>query len=401
MNKKYIKLIIVLEILGVLLQGKAFYEAFSSDTISVERPTEVGAEEDIKLSVEGLGQKEDIDLSVLAIKPTEEEVERIFEKAKAEIDEGFFGENTTADAVWKKVDPKTGYVGDLVEAEWDYSPRGIVDAAGNIDYDKYGESEIITAMCTMEACGKKNEYSFPFVVVQPDVGTPEGFLYTVKKELVKSNEKNDEGELILPGDLSGEKLHWHKPVEYTGILICIMGIVTGMALYLGAGADERKEVEKRREEFGRQYPDIVENLGLYVGAGISVRAAFEKMESQYLRWKEKHPGLRKESYENLVLMNRALHDGKLESEAYEWYGRVCIHPAYRKLSVLLQQNIKRGNDKLLEQLSHEEQMVTEAKRRQIKSAGEMISTKLLLPMGGLLMMILIVLIVPALQFISL
>lgn len=120
-----------------------------------------------------------------------------------------------------------------------------------------------------------------------------------------------------------------------------------------------------------------------------------------MSWKKKHPKEKKLSYEKIILMNRAIKDGKLEGDAYESFGKACMHPSYRKLSILLKQNLKRGNDKLLEQLAHEEQLVGDARRREIKSAGEMISTKLLLPMGGLLLMILIVLIVPALQSIQL
>ena len=57
-----------------------------------------------------------------------------------------------------------------------------------------------------------------------------------------------------------------------------------------------------------------------------------------------------------------------------------------------------GLDKMkaeLEQLEREERNVYETRLRKIKSAGETASTKLLIPMGGLLGMVLIVLVVPA------
>ena len=401
MKKSYIKIIVAIEIIGVLVQAMAFYDTYGRDMTEVKRPGALEDAEDVSLSVDGLGHEGEVDISVLSIRPTDEEVDELFSRAEAEIDQSFIGENTSIDQVWRRVDIKSSYADDLVECKWDFTPRGIVDAAGNIDYEKFSESEIVTASCTMEAYDRSQEYSFPFIVVKPDTGTQEGFLYAIEHELSLKNEDNTKESLSLPEELSGERITWHRPIEYTGLLLCVIGIVTGIALYIGTGIDEKKAVEKTREEYGRQYPDIVENLSLYVGAGISVRSAFEKMEQQYLRWKDKHNGMTKGAYENLILMNRAIHDGRLEAEAYDAFGRACKHQAYRKLAILLRQNLKRGNEKLLEQLAHEEQLVADTRRREIKSAGEIISTKLLLPMGGLLLMILIVLIFPAMQSITL
>ena len=90
-----------------------------------------------------------------------------------------------------------------------------------------------------------------------------------------------------------------------------------------------------------------------------------------------------------------LHDGKNTRNAYEDFGRRCLHPAYKKMMLLFEQNMRKGNEYLLEQLEREERNVYETRLRKIKSAGETASTKLLIPMGGLLGMVLIVLVVPA------
>ena len=401
MKKSYLKIIIAIEVIGIVLQGLSVYEVYGSTEESIERPEAYEKSRQERLLAEGYGLKKETELSVKPVDPTDEQIEEVFDEAVGEIDDRFFGENKSAEVVWKKVNIESSYADGLAEASWDFSPRGIVDAAGNIDYGSFEDKQIVTATCTLEVFEKTRDYSFPFVVVQPDAGTEDGFWYLTDMALSESNEDSSDGELILPKDINGERLTWHKPLSYDGALLCLLGIVTGIALYVGTGIDEKKEREKRSEQFGREYPDIVENLCLYVGAGISVRVAFEKMEEQYAKWRIKHPNMKKAAYENLILMNRAIRDGRLETDAYEGYGRACVHPAYRKLSILLKQNLKRGNERLLEQLAHEEQLVADARRREIKSAGELISTKLLIPMGGLLMMILIVLIVPALRSISL
>ena len=400
MKKSYVKLIILIEIIGVIVQGVSFYEAFTIHPTEIERPSAEQKKEDVSLRVSEGDNHTEVEISVMPQRLSEKEEEEALDRAEKEIEDSFLGKNDSFDRVWRSVDIRSEYVNDMVEADWDFTP-GIVSVTGDIDHSAFTGSETVTATCVLSINDKKREYSFPFVAVEPDVNTPEGFMAALEEILSDNNEENTGEKMQLPTELSGKKLIWQRPVEYTGLWLCLLGMVSAVAIKLGMSADEKKEAEKKREEYGRQYPDIVENLILYVGAGISTRGAFEKMEGQYLRWKKRHPGKRKSAYENLILMNRALRDGCLEAEAYAAFGKSCMHPSYRKLAVLLKQNLKHGNDRLLDQLSHEEQMVKDMRTREIKSAGELISTKLLLPMGGLLGMILIVLIVPALQTISL
>lgn len=146
--------------------------------------------------------------------------------------------------------------------------------------------------------------------------------------------------------------------------------------------------------FEQFYPEIISGLTLYMGAGLSSRQAFEKMGEIYQKQRNK-TGIKKEPYENILILNRELHDGKNTRNAYEDFGRRCLHPAYKKMMLLFEQNMRKGNEYLLEQLEREERNVYETRLRKIKSAGETASTKLLIPMGGLLGMVLIVLVVPA------
>ncbi len=401
MKKSYVKLIIGIELVGIFIQGLSIYDSSTYSTDHIERPAAGEGDESISLQVYGAGQKSDIDFDIIAQRPGEDQIETLFEEAEGEIDETFFGENESCDAVWRSVKPQNSYGNDMVDAQWDFVPRGIIDPSGNIDHSTFSESEVVTATCTLSVGDEKREYTFYFTVTQPDMASKEGFDKTIRMLVDSSNEENTDGNMLLPKEIKGQKLVWKKPVEYKGLFLCLLGLVAGVALWLGKGIDEKKEVLNKREEYGRQYPDIVENLSLYAGAGISIRGAFEKMEKQYLKWKESHPGEEKMAYENLIVMNRAIKDGTLESDAYERFGRDCMHPSYRKLTVLLRQNLRHGNERLLEQLAHEEQLVREMRLREIKTAGEKVSTRLLLPMGGLLGMILMVLIVPALMSISL
>ena len=130
MKKNYIKLVVAMEILGIAIQGLAFYDARRADTISIERPKATEKAEDIRLRVNGAKEESEIVLSVEAKRPTEDEIKELFEKAKSEIDESFLGENRSADQVWRRLSFDGEYADGLVEASWDFEPRGIVDGAG-------------------------------------------------------------------------------------------------------------------------------------------------------------------------------------------------------------------------------------------------------------------------------
>ena len=65
------------------------------------------------------------------------------------------------------------------------------------------------------------------------------------------------------------------------------------------------------------------------------------------------------------------------------------------LSVLLVQNLRRGNENLLELLEREAASVTEERKRSARVQGEEAAIKLLLPMVMQLVVVLIILVVPA------
>lgn len=68
---------------------------------------------------------------------------------------------------------------------------------------------------------------------------------------------------------------------------------------------------------------------------------------------------------------------------------------YKMLSVLLVQNLRKGNENLLELLEREAAAVTEERKRNAKVQGEEAGIKLLLPMVMQLIVVLIILMVPA------
>ena len=108
-----------------------------------------------------------------------------------------------------------------------------------------------------------------------------------------------------------------------------------------------------------------------------------------------HPG-----YEAILRCARSMADGKSEMAAYEDLSTYAPEKNYRKLSLLITHHLRKGSEDLIFQLEKEARAAFEQRKIQAKVAGEEASTKLLLPMMGLLGIILVVLIVPALRGIN-
>jgi len=63
--------------------------------------------------------------------------------------------------------------------------------------------------------------------------------------------------------------------------------------------------------------------------------------------------------------------------------------------MLLVQNLKKGNKNLMEMLERESASAFEERKRLAKILGEKAGTKLLLPMGSMLVIVFVILLVPA------
>ena len=98
---------------------------------------------------------------------------------------------------------------------------------------------------------------------------------------------------------------------------------------------------------------------------------------------------------------RRMKDGIGEKTAIEELGKYSDCKEYRKLSMLLSQNLMKGSKDLIISLENEEEAAFEMKKQRAIRAGEEASTKLLLPMSGMLFIVIVVLVIPAILQINL
>jgi Flp pilus assembly protein TadB len=189
-------------------------------------------------------------------------------------------------------------------------------------------------------------------------------------------------------------LYWEEKPAGTGMsMLVFSGIVAFLAAaVMGSRLHER--VVQRELQMMLDYPQIISKFVLYLGAGLSVRSTFIRLGEEYTKRREE--GLSEQgAYEEILLVCRELASGVPEAEAYADFGQRCRSRQYTRLSAILAQNLKKGNQELLSVMQQEAKASFEERRSTARKLGEEAETKLLLPMIVMLAITMLIIIIPA------
>lgn len=324
---------------------------------------------------------------------TAEEIRQYLSDAKKELD------------FWiAKAGDKSGkLVGDLefpnaipdnpVQLFWSTDRPEILDWEGRTGELKETGEEV-RLMCSV-SLGEEMEMWEKSIQIYPDkIGKEEKLQEDIRKETERINSDFSK-KLYLPESLHGEKLIYEKEKTNSGFIICLCSVILGLGIFPLKKEKEKQQKEKKMKEMQLDYPDIVEKLVLFLRAGFSIQKSMEKLASNYIRNKEKYHMKERYAYEEIVRTCKEMEGGVYEAEAYERMGRRCMLPEYKVFSVLLIQNLQKGNQSILELLEREAASAGDERRRRAKIRGDEASTKLLLPMVLQLIVVVTILIVPA------
>ncbi len=196
--------------------------------------------------------------------------------------------------------------------------------------------------------------------------------------------------LVMAGTLLG----WILKTDDYGLYLWMGAIGVAFLIYLLADKDLHDEVEKRKKQMKKDYPDIVHKLVLYLGAGMTIRSSFQRMADEYVRLRaagsEKRP-----IYEEVLHTCRELKAGVSEGAAYEHFGKRTGIQEYIRLMTFLTQNLKKGNYMLLQRLREDATKASLERIQYGRRLGEEAVTKLLLPMVMMLLVVMLMIMIPA------
>ena len=168
------------------------------------------------------------------------------------------------------------------------------------------------------------------------------------------------------------------------ILICIM-------------KQKKKSVElkKRKKDMELEYSEIVSKMAILLGSGMSVKQAWSNISARYLDKRKKNQVSEIPIYEEMLITEREINDGKRERIAYQNFCERVNIMCYHRLIRLLISSLDRGSRNICENLEQESEEAFEERKAVARRLGEEASTKMLLPMMIMMSIVIAVIIVPA------
>lgn len=264
----------------------------------------------------------------------------------------------------------------------------------------YGEGYYEEQLEVTAEDGRSSEFSLE---IPQQEGEPEAseeqtetydFQEQIQEEILRLNEEQKDAEkYYLPDTFEGVSLSWKRQKDNSGSFLALLSLGAALFLPVAAQQEERRKEQLRREQMKRDYPGMVMKLTLFLEAGMSVRRAVQRMAVDYKKKKEVIG--ERYAYEELLQSFYEMDNGISEGEAYQRFGQRCNEVRYKTLATLLVQNLKKGNQGLIQMLEQESVQAWEDRKRRARVLGEAAATKLLVPMILMLLIVIGILMIPA------
>lgn len=312
---------------------------------------------------------------------------------------------------------------------WESSRYAVLDTDGSVFNSEYTpeQAESVDLTVALTYAGYRFQKKMSFVVRAPLHDEREEFRGEIRSALQSAEEESASGpHYTLPREVAGQAIDWREQAEDISGSVLLLGAAACAAAWYILDSRLHEKTRQRSRQLALDYPKLTSKFVLYLGAGMSVRNVFYKCASDSLRLdgrKRKgvdpadvnaalssgidgksetsrtlQRGKKSETRwlgEELLLVCNELESGISETEAYMHFGRRCRLRQYSRLSSLLVQNLRRGNDTLLQVLQEEARTSFEERKNLARELGEEAGTKLLLPMMIMLGVTMLIIIVPA------
>lgn len=228
-------------------------------------------------------------------------------------------------------------------------------------------------------------YHYPFVAVRAEAGVSEA------ADKVETQVEYGEQKVLLPLSIDDHPVRWEQAERgISGLQVCLVTVLVALLLYILKEKDLTDELTRRQEAILLDFPEVVNKLTILIGAGMTFTRAWQKVVEDYQnRLGEKRP-----IYEEMVQVSVALHMGVPLADALQSFGRRCSCSEVIRLSSVLIQNVKLGNEALSDSLQSLAAEAWDVRISMARKMGEKASTKLLIPMAISLLTVLLVVIAP-------
>ena len=275
-----------------------------------------------------------------------------------------------------------------VKVTWDSSDPEVISTLGVVEAEE--ETGTWVNLQALLEHGEFAEMVEISVAVYPPAETMEDRFLGMIEELVHAGPENVE--IILPTEFEGQTLTYRTAAGTQNWILPVLGMVAAICMLLKEKSDQKARKKQRDTRLMEDYPDLVSEFLILIGAGYPAKAAWRKLELHYR--KEEHRELHP-LYEEMQVAVHQMETGMPETRVYAEFGRRCQLRCYVKFASLLESSVNMGGKQLRKLLEAEMEEAFRQRMDQAKRKGEELSSKLLLPMFGMLCVVMVMVVAPA------
>ena len=402
--KKQPILIVLVLLISLFFFGAAFLKEHLSDSkeLRIERPEFGKGAEEYLLYVKGDGELFNGDYTVSfevdEMQPSDKELKAYFSGIFECAFKIVVGDNKSLDCITGDLNFVDKVSGALAKISWEPDDYSLFEPDGerkDVEVSNLGEEVELTCNVIYNNIERSKTMSLKILPKESDV--EEEILKKINQKLSELEENKDNSYFVLPDKIEDVYLDWSTKKRSNPMVFLLLGVFVAVMVPPAYRKEEEKRKEKQTLQMQMDYPYIVDKFLVLLTAGIAIRTAWERIAGDYEKQREQ--GIIRPAYEELLHTRNELAAGVPERVAYEEFGKRCGLLSYVRFSTLISQNLRKGSRGILPMLELEAKNAFADRKQTARRLGEEAGTKLVFPMVGFLVIVMLIVMVPALQMI--
>lgn len=307
---------------------------------------------------------------------------------------GILGSNVSLDQIRTDLELPEELPGYGIQVAWEserpelLSSMGLLNQEGLWGVDP-SRGETFSLMAEL-SCGEEKELVTVPITVLPEEMTQGERLAERIDGLALEDMENETVRLME--EFEGVPITYRRKGRFQNAVLLVLGGVLAACLWMKEKNDEQVQKKRREESLTAAYPDLVLGFLVLTGAGYSIRQAWKKTV-QDRKQSETLPF--SEVYQEMQVTLNQMETGTPEAFAYVWFGKRCGLRCYTRFSGILESSLRTGGSSLRSLLEPEMEEAFKIQADLARRKGEEASTKLLLPMFGMLGIVMVMVTAPA------
>lgn len=219
----------------------------------------------------------------------------------------------------------------------------------------------------------------------------EVFLDNLEDAVQYENERNvDEDSFLLPVKVNGVDVIWERAADNRIIAIPVLVFIISFWILFKDRITKAETEKKRKERLLSEYPSFALKYALLNEAGLTHMQTLEKIGQYY-----SEDNSNSELYRLIYVTVNRIKGGMPVYEALDILSAECDVREISRFLGIIKRNIRKGGSDLAVQLKNVAKESEDISRERIRRNAETASTRLLMPMTILLLIVFALIMIPA------